>query len=80
MIDLKRITKLWGLSTTPTLFLMAVATTVDVAYQHALHLLEAGADILDIGGQSTRPGYEEVSPQVEADRVLPLIKKYVRLL
>lgn len=49
-------------------------TTVDVAYQHALHLLEAGADILDIGGQSTRPGYEEVSPQVEADRVLPLIK------
>ncbi|MGC3033455.1 dihydropteroate synthase, partial [Enterococcus faecalis] len=50
-------------------------TTVDVAYQHALHQLEAGADILDIGGQSTRPGYEEVSPQVEADRVLPLIKK-----
>ncbi|EKB7622418.1 dihydropteroate synthase family protein [Enterococcus faecalis] len=77
MIDLKKNYQIMGIvNTTPDSFSDGGSyTTVDVAYQHALHLLEAGADILDIGGQSTRPGYEEVSPQVEADRVLPLIKK-----
>ena len=77
MIDLKKNYQIMGIvNTTPDSFSDGGCyTTVDVAYQHALHLLEAGADILDIGGQSTRPGYEEVSPQVEADRVLPLIKK-----
>ena len=77
MIDLKKNYQIMGIvNTTPDSFSDGGSyTTVDVACQHALHLLEAGADILDIGGQSTRPGYEEVSPQVEADRVLPLIKK-----
>ena len=43
------------------------------ARDHALALLEAGADILDIGGESTRPGAEPVSEAEELDRVLPAI-------
>jgi dihydropteroate synthase len=40
----------------------------------AISFVNAGADILDIGGESTRPGSEEISAQEEADRVLPLIE------
>ncbi|MDU1041031.1 MAG: dihydropteroate synthase, partial [Enterococcus faecalis] len=56
MIDLKKNYQIMGIvNTTPDSFSDGGSyTTVDVAYQHALHLLEAGADILDIGGQSTR--------------------------
>ena len=53
---------------------MAVATQRSTWLSTCASSTRSGADILDIGGQSTRPGYEEVSPQVEADRVLPLIK------
>ena len=38
-------------------------------------MVNAGMDILDIGGCSTRPGSEEVSEKEELERVLPLIKK-----
>ncbi len=44
------------------------------AIAHGLDLRNAGADILDIGGESTRPGAEAVSPQEELDRVLPVIE------
>lgn len=44
------------------------------AVQHALKLIQEGADILDIGGQSTRPGYQEVSPEEEIQRIAPVIK------
>jgi dihydropteroate synthase len=47
---------------------------VDAAVAHALALVEAGAAILDIGGESTRPGAEPVSPAQEQDRVLPVIE------
>ncbi|MBF0188579.1 MAG: dihydropteroate synthase [Magnetococcales bacterium] len=43
------------------------------AVDHALSLVDAGVDILDIGGESTRPGAEAVSLQEELDRVLPVI-------
>ncbi len=43
-----------------------------IAHGHAL--LEAGADMLDIGGESTRPGAAPVSPQDEAARILPVIR------
>ena len=43
------------------------------AIAHALQLIEEGADILDIGGESTRPGAATVSMQEELDRVLPVI-------
>jgi len=45
------------------------------ATEHALRLLNEGADIIDIGGESTRPGKKErITPQMEADRVLPVIE------
>lgn len=46
----------------------------DAALRHALELLEQGADILDIGGESTRPGAAPVSEQQELDRVLPVLE------
>jgi len=42
-------------------------------------LLKQGADILDIGGESTRPGAQQVSLQEELQRVLPVVKEAVRL-
>jgi dihydropteroate synthase len=44
------------------------------AVSHALQLLEQGADILDIGGESTRPGAEPVSEAEEIARVVPVIE------
>jgi dihydropteroate synthase len=45
----------------------------EIAISHALQMIEDGADIIDIGGESTRPGSERISVQVELDRVLPVI-------
>src|SRR5580692_6731250 len=45
------------------------------AIAHALKLAEQGAEILDIGGQSTRPGARPVTEQEELRRVIPVIKK-----
>ncbi|TGY90457.1 dihydropteroate synthase [Marinicauda algicola] len=47
---------------------------VDAARDHGLALLEEGADILDIGGESTRPGARPVDEIEEMDRVLPVIE------
>ena len=44
------------------------------AVQHALAMQEAGADIIDVGGESTRPGARAVSLQEEMDRVIPVIE------
>lgn len=44
------------------------------AVAHAQRLIEDGADILDIGGESTRPGAESVDSETELSRVLPLIE------
>lgn len=41
----------------------------------AMKLVEDGADIIDIGGESTRPGFTPVSEQEELDRVIPLLEK-----
>ena len=46
----------------------------DAALAHAQHLIAEGADIIDIGGESTRPGARPVSVQEELDRVLPIIE------
>jgi dihydropteroate synthase len=45
------------------------------ALAHALELIEAGADILDIGGESSRPGAESVPLEEELRRVLPLVRE-----
>jgi len=46
----------------------------DAAVSHALQLIAEGADILDIGGESTRPGALAVSAQQELERVMPVIE------
>ena len=50
------------------------ATTAS-AVKHALYLVNSGADILDIGGESTRPGAEPVTQKEELKRVIPVIEK-----
>ena len=52
--------------------------TCDAAVAHGEKLAEAGADIIDIGGESTRPFSEPVSIEEEARRVLPVIEKLVK--
>lgn len=44
------------------------------AIERALALEQAGADLLDIGGESTRPGSEEISASEELDRILPVLE------
>lgn len=50
---------------------------VDAAVAHALALVADGADVLDIGGESTRPRAEPVPEGVEIERVLPVIRRLV---
>lgn len=49
--------------------------TAEAAVEHGLRLAAEGADVLDVGGESTRPGSDEVPPEVEAARVLPVIER-----
>ncbi len=49
-------------------------SSTDLAVEHALQLIAEGADILDIGGESTRPGAEPVSLDEELRRVIPVIE------
>lgn len=46
---------------------------------HAEQMLSDGADIIDIGGQSTRPGYKEISADEEAERVLSVVAALKKL-
>ena len=52
-------------------------TTLDFSSTHALQMINEGADLIDIGGQSTRPGAVEISAEEEIRRILPVIK-YLR--
>ena len=51
---------------------------VEEALRHAVQMAESGAAIIDIGGESTRPGAAEVSEQEELDRVLPILEAVCR--
>lgn len=51
----------------------------DDAVRKAHLMVNEGADIIDIGGESTRPGAERISEQVERDRVIPLLREIVDL-
>ena len=46
----------------------------DTAIEYGLAMLDAGADIIDVGGESTRPGFTPVNPDEEARRVLPVVR------
>ena len=48
--------------------------TADAALRHTEEMLADGMDIVDIGGESTRPGYTKLSDQEEIDRVVPMIE------
>jgi len=48
---------------------------VDAAVEHALAMARGGADIIDVGGESTRPGAESVSVDEELRRVVPVIER-----
>ncbi|MEJ3742173.1 dihydropteroate synthase [Actinomycetes bacterium KLBMP 9797] len=48
---------------------------LDDAVRHALQMRQEGADIIDVGGESTRPGAERVDAETEAGRVLPVIRE-----
>jgi dihydropteroate synthase len=52
--------------------------TADAALERAERLLAEGADLLDLGGESTRPGAAPVSAEEEAARVLPLVREILR--
>ena len=47
----------------------------DAAVEHGMQMESDGADIIDVGGESTRPGAEPVSPEEEMRRVIPVIEK-----
>ena len=52
--------------------------SVEAAVAHGLRLVEEGADLLDIGGESTRPGAQDVSVEEELRRVIPVIERLAR--
>jgi len=53
--------------------------TIDTAIQRGIELAESGADIIDIGGESTRPGAAPVPCEEELRRVIPVVKKLSKL-
>jgi dihydropteroate synthase len=50
---------------------------VEAAVAQGQRFVEEGADILDVGGESTRPGFQAVSPEEEMRRVLPVVERLV---
>ena len=49
----------------------------EAAIVRGLEMLDEGADIIDVGGESTRPGHTPVSAKVEAERVVPVVRALV---
>ena len=51
---------------------------VDAALTHAQQMIEDGADIVDVGGESTRPGYTQITDEEEIERIVPVIEAIKR--
>ena len=49
----------------------------EAAVSHAMKLINDGADIIEIGGESTRPGHEKIDEKTEMERVLPVIESLI---
>jgi len=83
MLDLNRVQVMGILNVTPDSFsdggrlYSANELSLDMALQQAGKMVAAGATIIDVGGESTRPGAEPVSVQEELDRVIPVVEKIV---
>ncbi len=54
--------------------------SLDKAVEQAMQMVDEGASILDIGGQSTRPGATKLSAEEELDRVLPVVERLTKVL
>lgn len=52
-------------------------TTVDAAVAHAVAMIEQGASIVDVGGESTRPGAAPVDAKTERKRIMPVVRELV---
>ncbi|MEJ5166413.1 MAG: dihydropteroate synthase [Thermoanaerobaculia bacterium] len=77
--DLKRLNIIGILNVTPDSFSDGgLYFEKDKAVERGIKLEEEGADILDIGGQSTRPGSEEISEEEELKRVIPVLEKLTK--
>lgn len=50
----------------------------DKAFWHAMQMVKDGADIIDIGGESSRPGSEPVSEDEELRRIMPVVERLIR--
>ena len=75
VLDLARPCIMGVLNITPDSFSDGGAYfSVENAVSHARQMVEAGADIIDIGGESTRPGSAPVSAEEELQRVIPVIE------
>jgi dihydropteroate synthase len=81
VLDLSRPVIMGVINTTPDSFAdggtlyQSARLDLDLAMSRAREMVDAGAGILDIGGESTRPGAAAVSPGEEMDRVLPLVER-----
>ncbi|MFQ5760949.1 MAG: dihydropteroate synthase [Acidiferrobacterales bacterium] len=74
-VDLGRVAVMGVLNLTPDSFSDGgLFMSRDQAVSHALKMANEGADIIDVGGESTRPGAQTTSVQEELDRVLPVIE------
>ncbi len=56
-----------------------VYMNIDNAIQHVYSMIEDGADIIDIGGESTRPGSIPVGAEIEMERIIPLIREVSKI-
>jgi len=59
--------------------LLSRQNAVDAAVKQALHFVEDGADILDLGAESTRPGSSQVDAEIELERLLPSLQRILAL-
>lgn len=75
-LDLNKKTTVMGvLNVTPDSFSDGgLYTDVETAVNHAKQMVADGADIVDIGGESTRPGHTPISVEEELNRVLPVVR------
>lgn len=78
-LDLSRPRVMGVLNRTPDSFSDGgVYTGLDAALRHARDMAREGADIIDVGGESTRPGAAPVSLHEELDRVIPVIERLAK--
>lgn len=66
------------LNVTPDSFSGDGVTDADAAVRQAVRMIEEGADIIDVGGESTRPGFAEVPAEEEIARTVPVIDRLAR--